>query len=132
MLGRGALGSLGMICYYSAIYLLPLADAVTINLIRPPLAALFAWLVLSESFPWQGWLGLMVSLAGVAVVAHPPFLFGGHAGWGVARVAGIGIDVTSACCGAGECSVTEVQLATAVLLRCTPGCVHDVDSNHVT
>jgi drug/metabolite transporter (DMT)-like permease len=72
--------------------------------------------VLSEAFPWQGWLGLMVSLAGVAVVAHPPFLFGGHAGWGVARVAGIGIDVMSACCGAGEgcvcscCGIADMQL----------------------
>jgi drug/metabolite transporter (DMT)-like permease len=90
-----------MLCLYSALYMLPLADAVTINLIRPPLAALLAWLVLSESFPWLGWLGLAACLGGVALVAHPPFLFGGHQQWGATRLEGVAVDVASACFGAG-------------------------------
>jgi drug/metabolite transporter (DMT)-like permease len=90
-----------MLCLYSALYMLPLADAVTINLIRPPLAALLAWLVLREAFPWLGWLGLLACLGGVALVAHPPFLFGGHQQWGAARLEGVAVDVFSACFGAG-------------------------------
>jgi hypothetical protein len=79
-----------------------LADAVTINLlIRPPLAALLAWLVLREALPWLGWLAPLACLGAVALVAHPPFLFRGHQQWGAARLEGVAVDVFLACFDAG-------------------------------
>jgi drug/metabolite transporter (DMT)-like permease len=102
LLLRGMSGSMAMLCYYSALYMLPLADAVTINLVKPPLAAALAWLLLGEAFPLLGWAGLLASLAGVVLVAHPPFLFGGHHSWGLTRLEGVAIDLASAGFGASE------------------------------
>ena len=39
------------------------------------------------------WVGLLGSVIGNALLAHPPFLFGGHAEWGTQRILGIVIAV---------------------------------------
>jgi drug/metabolite transporter (DMT)-like permease len=124
LLARGVLGSGAMLCLYAALQMLPLADAVTINMTRVPLVALLARLALGEPFPWHGWLALLACMGGVALVAHPPFLFGGHQHWGAARLQGVAADVASACFGAGAAhrlappmsSVTELRLCTCLPL----------------
>jgi drug/metabolite transporter (DMT)-like permease len=38
--------AVSMVTYYGAMYLLPLADAVVIGLLHPPLTALLSWPIL--------------------------------------------------------------------------------------
>lgn len=68
--------------------MLPLGDAVTINQMKPPVTALMASLLLHEPLGWLGLAGCLVSMSGVVVLAHPPFLFGGHQQWDQTRALG--------------------------------------------
>ncbi|KAF8062013.1 SEPTIN3 [Scenedesmus sp. PABB004] len=104
LLARGLLGSVAMAASYVALLALPLGDAVTIAQLRPPATALVAWALLGEPLGARGLLGCAVSLAGVVVLAHPPFLFGGHGQWRVAgnqRLAGTLSGVASTLAGSG-------------------------------
>lgn len=95
---RGVFGCTAMTTYYVGLYGLPLADATTIFFLNPVFTAVLAWAVRGEALGWQGILGCMASLAGVALVAHPPFLFGGHAEWGSLRLIATTCMVISATC----------------------------------
>lgn len=44
----------------------------------------------------------MVSMLGVVVLAHPPFLFGGHENWDRARALGTAASLLSAVLGSGS------------------------------
>lgn len=63
--------------------------------------ALSAWLLLGEPLGVAGAAGIALSAAGALLVARPPFLFGQHAGWGPARLAGLLASVSSSLCAAG-------------------------------
>ncbi len=57
--------------------------------ICPALTALLAWLLLGEAFGWLTAGGCLASLAGVALVAQPPWLAGsGGSEWGPQRALG--------------------------------------------
>lgn len=71
---RGTMQAVGMVTYYAAMYLLPLADTVVIGLLHPPMTALISRVILKEPMGWKGWLGCCLSLLGVVVLAHPPAL----------------------------------------------------------
>jgi uncharacterized membrane protein len=47
-----------------------------------------AQLLLNERLGPRGLLGCLVSVVGVTILAHPPFLFGGHDDWGQRRLLG--------------------------------------------
>ncbi|KAF6259064.1 hypothetical protein COO60DRAFT_1270311, partial [Scenedesmus sp. NREL 46B-D3] len=85
---RGFFGTLAISTSYLALLSLPLGDAVTISQMRPPVTAVMARLLLNEPLGLTGAAGCLVSVAGVTVLAHPPFLFGGHSGWGQQRLFG--------------------------------------------
>jgi drug/metabolite transporter (DMT)-like permease len=55
---------------------------------RPPVTAVMARLLLNEPLGLTGAAGCFVSVAGVTILAHPPFLFGGHSSWGHKRLLG--------------------------------------------
>lgn len=74
---RGICGAMAMNFSLFSILMLPIATAVTIGQINPPITALVAYLVLKEALGWPGALGCLASLTGVVVVTHPPFVFGG-------------------------------------------------------
>jgi drug/metabolite transporter (DMT)-like permease len=76
---RGLLGSVGLYCYFYALTRLPLAEATTIHHVNPVLTALIAAVVLRERVGWALAVALVVSLAGVVVVARPQSLTGGPA-----------------------------------------------------
>jgi len=84
---RGALGFAAISSMYSAVSLLPLADAAALSFLSPVVVALSAPCVLREP-PSQGAaLALPLALAGVLLVAQPPALFGG----GAAALSALGV-----------------------------------------
>ena len=60
------------------------------------MTAALAWLVLGEPLGAAGAAGSVLSLVGLLVLMHPPFLAGGHADWGPRRVAGVAFGIVSA------------------------------------
>lgn len=42
-----------------------------------------------EELTWISWTGIVGTILGNALVAHPPFIFGGHEEWGTTRLLGI-------------------------------------------
>ena len=79
--------------FYLGIARLPLGDAVTIQYTAPVWTAIAAAVLLGERLRPLVLLGAVLSMAGVALVARPSFLFGGVAldGIGVAAVAGAAV-----------------------------------------
>lgn len=77
LLLRGAVGSVGLLCFYESIVRLPLADATVIQYTNPAWTTLFAWIFLGERASWRLAAGLAGCLAGVAVLARPSGLVAG-------------------------------------------------------
>jgi drug/metabolite transporter (DMT)-like permease len=76
LLLRGSVGFAALSCFYFSITRLPLADATVIQFMNPVFAALLAaWLLREKIRPLET-LCVLVSLAGVVLVARPAFLFG--------------------------------------------------------
>jgi len=73
---RGILGFAGLSCVFYSVTHLPLAEATVIQYLHPTFTALLAGRILQEvvgrRLLWAGALGL----AGVVLVAQPPWLFG--------------------------------------------------------
>ena len=53
LLLRGALGSGGLFCFFSAVTMLPLSEATTIHYLNPVLTAVLAAVLLGEGFAWS-------------------------------------------------------------------------------
>lgn len=67
---RGTCGHLALLAYLEAIERLPLAEAVFLGKIHPLAAALLSWLFLGERLQVTRALAILVSLAGVALIAR--------------------------------------------------------------
>jgi len=76
LLLRGLLGFTAVGCFYYAIAHIPLADATVIQYTNPVWTALLAAAFLGEHLRPVEVVGTAASLAGVALVARPSFLFG--------------------------------------------------------
>jgi len=75
---RGVLGFIALTAFYFAVVRLPLAEVTVIHYTNPVFTALAAALFLSERIRLVEVLLAFLSLAGVALVARPRFLFGGE------------------------------------------------------
>lgn len=84
---RGFLGSNAMILLYYAVLQMPLADATVIMFSNPVFTAILAWIFLKERFTIWDVFFTAFTLAGVILIARPPFLFGD-------RISGIEGDYT--------------------------------------
>lgn len=73
---RGLAGFAALLCFFYAITHLPLGDATVIQYLNPVFTALLAALLLGESLRGSVLVGTVGSLAGVALIAQPAFLFG--------------------------------------------------------
>ena len=73
---RGFTGSLAVAAFFFGIQILPLPDAVTLQFTTPPFAAIFAVCLVGEEWLPLDMVGAVVCLTGVALVAHPTWLFG--------------------------------------------------------
>ena len=70
---RGATVSFGSVAFFSAIYLMPLADATAIQFTSPMLAAIFSGLILGERMPRAVWVATLIAFVGVLIVLRPNF-----------------------------------------------------------
>jgi drug/metabolite transporter (DMT)-like permease len=73
---RGIVGFLALSCFYHSIVHLPLADATVIQYTNPVFAGLLAVPFLGERLRRREVVSVVVSMAGVALVMRPSFLFG--------------------------------------------------------
>jgi drug/metabolite transporter (DMT)-like permease len=76
LLLRGCAGFVALSCYYYAVTHLPLADATVLHFTNPVMTVLLASFVLGEKLRARELALVGVCLAGVVLVARPPFLFG--------------------------------------------------------
>ena len=72
---RTAVGLIGMVFNFGAVLLLPLAEATTLQFTVPIFATILGALVLREMVGWHRWVAVLISFAGVLIVARPS---GGH------------------------------------------------------
>lgn len=80
LLLRGLLGFAALSCFFYAVTKLPLADVTVIHFTNPVFTALLATFFLAETMTGREISGLILSLAGVVLIARPTFLFGQWAG----------------------------------------------------
>uniref|UniRef100_A0A4X2LXW0 Solute carrier family 35 member G1 n=2 Tax=Vombatus ursinus TaxID=29139 RepID=A0A4X2LXW0_VOMUR len=73
---RGVFGSTAMILLYYAFQLMPIADATVITFTTPVFTSLFAWIYLKEKYSVWDLFFTIFAIAGVILIARPPFLFG--------------------------------------------------------
>lgn len=76
---RGALGFVGLSCYFWAVTKLPLGDASVIMHTNPLFVGVFAALFLGERWRGAELVAVVLGLSGVALIAQPSFVFGGEA-----------------------------------------------------
>ncbi|MDJ0643554.1 MAG: DMT family transporter [Erythrobacter sp.] len=68
---RGVCLALASLCFFSAIYIMPLAEAMAIAFLAPVLTQLFAGALLGEKVRPPVWAVSVVALAGVAIILRP-------------------------------------------------------------
>lgn len=68
---RGLYGTVGMVLNFSAVILLPLAEATTINFTVPIWAVLLSIVLLREKVGVWRWSAVLLGFAGVLVIARP-------------------------------------------------------------
>ncbi|WP_422344252.1 DMT family transporter [Parasphingorhabdus sp.] len=68
---RGMTLAVGTITFFSAIYIMPLADAVAISFINPILTALFSGWFLNEKMKPATWVATIVAFGGVLIMLRP-------------------------------------------------------------
>ncbi|KAL4420523.1 hypothetical protein ABPG75_010179 [Micractinium tetrahymenae] len=102
LIARGVIGGTAKTVSYEALVRLPLADSTVIFYTCPVITALLAWLLLGERFTWVMAAGCGASLAGVLLVAQPPWLLGDSAvEWSHERLLGMVFGFAGAALAAG-------------------------------
>jgi drug/metabolite transporter (DMT)-like permease len=79
LVARAVFGGVAVIAWFFGIQILPLPDAVTLQFTTPPFAAAFAVVMVGEVWKPLDMIGAVVCLSGVALIAHPTWLFGAEA-----------------------------------------------------
>jgi|TARA_R100001244_G_scaffold39766_3_gene35772 drug/metabolite transporter (DMT)-like permease len=70
-MARGFALFVGTISFFSAIYVMPLADAVAISFVNPILTALFSGWFLKENMPPRTWVATIIAFGGVLIMLRP-------------------------------------------------------------
>ncbi len=73
--------------YYYAVFQLQLAEVLTLYYTHPAMVVGLAWICRGEAVSRPALGGMLASLAGVVVVAQPPFLTGGS-DWSAQHISG--------------------------------------------
>lgn len=72
-LGRAGLNTISMLSWFSALALMPVADATALSLMGPVFVALLAIMILGERVGPRRWLGISLALAGGLIIIRPGF-----------------------------------------------------------
>ncbi|MEY3783499.1 MAG: hypothetical protein RIS97_1678, partial [Pseudomonadota bacterium] len=83
---RGALHTLALCFWFTALPNIPLANTTAIGFSAPIFIMLGAYLFLKEPMRWERWLATLIGFTGVLVVVGPQFSMshgaaGGNSGW---------------------------------------------------
>ena len=70
-LARGLFVAMATVCFFSAIFLMPLAEATAIQFTSPMLTGLLSALLLGERASKRVWIATLVAFAGVLIVLRP-------------------------------------------------------------
>ncbi len=70
-LSRGFFVAMATLCFFSAIFLMPLSEATAIQFTSPMLTALLSALLLHERASKRVWIATLVAFAGVLIVLRP-------------------------------------------------------------
>eukprot|EP00210_Caulerpa_lentillifera_P008479 g8089.t1 len=95
LVARGVFGGCGYITICLSTFLLPISESAFLTNIFPAVTAFISWVLALEKLNWISWTGIVGTILGNALIAHPPFMFGGHEDWGLTRVLGIAIALLS-------------------------------------
>lgn len=68
---RGFSVALATICFFSAIFLMPLADATAIGFTSPMITVIFSAFFLNERTPATKWLAIVIAFGGVLLIMRP-------------------------------------------------------------
>ena len=68
---RGSMSFIGTLCWFGAVSLLPLAEAVALNFTAPLFATVLAVIVLHEIVRARRWTATLIGFAGVLLVLRP-------------------------------------------------------------
>ncbi|NDH64490.1 MAG: DMT family transporter, partial [Alphaproteobacteria bacterium] len=112
---RGLAVSLGTICFFSAIFLMPLAEAATITFTSPILTAVLSLLFLREPAGRSTWGAMLAAFCGVLIVLRPNFAALGAAAL-LPLITAAGMSVLFICnrLVAGQASALAMQVYVAV------------------
>ncbi len=78
-MARGACLALASVCFFSAIYIMPLAEAMAIAFLSPILTQILAGLILGEEVKPKVYAVSVIALIGVAIILRPNLAL---LGWG--------------------------------------------------
>ncbi|KAH8730019.1 hypothetical protein GQ44DRAFT_644956 [Phaeosphaeriaceae sp. PMI808] len=73
---RASFGFGGLYCLYYSVHYLPLAEATVFRFLVPIVTAWLCSVFLGQAFTQKELIAGLVALAGVVIIAHPPWLFG--------------------------------------------------------
>jgi drug/metabolite transporter (DMT)-like permease len=68
---RALLGLVSMLCWFTAVALIPLAEAIALSFTGPLFATAGAALVLRETVGWRRWGAVIVGFIGVLIIVRP-------------------------------------------------------------
>lgn len=76
LIARAVVGTLALLCVYYAVTAMPLAEATVLQYLHPMFTALIAWCFLKERIHPSTLICIVLSLAGLMLIARPAMLFG--------------------------------------------------------
>ena len=71
---RGAANAMSMLAWFSALALIPVANATSLSLVGPVFVTLGAVLVFKERVGAHRWIGVMVGILGALIIVRPGFV----------------------------------------------------------
>lgn len=68
---RGAMHTVGLMMWFTALPRIPMADTTAIGFTGPIFIMLGAWIFLQEAMRWERWVAALIGLTGVLIVVGP-------------------------------------------------------------
>jgi drug/metabolite transporter (DMT)-like permease len=113
-LARGASLALATVCFFSAVFIMPLATAISIAFVAPAFTALLSGPLLGEKVRPVTWIAIAIAFAGVLVILRPNVLMLGWAGLlPLGTALGMSLLVITNRAAAGKGSVLSMQFFVA-------------------